>query len=73
MSDLLDTVPALKSIPAGQHRLLAQIMLLACMSVSETEDGAQVAVDTAGFLDALGDEGFRVEATDHQLLVRVSQ
>jgi hypothetical protein len=73
MSDLLETCPALTAIPAGQYRLLAQIMVLGFLCIFKTADGGNFAVDTAGFLNDLRDEGFHVEGTGHQMVISVVQ
>lgn len=71
MSDLLDSIPALKSIPAGRERLLVQIMLAAFLSV--TQEVEYVGLRTDDFLEELQDYGFHVEAADHQILISVLQ
>ncbi len=70
MSDLVDQIPALKAIPAGRHRLLAEIMLLAWVSISQRDD-KNLGVNTNMFLDCLREEGFHVKATGKQLLITV--
>jgi hypothetical protein len=71
MSRILDSVPSLKAIPAGQHRLLAQIMLTAFMSM--TQEDEYLGLGTDDFLDKLQIVGFHVEVADHQLLISVPQ
>ncbi len=72
MSDLVDQIPALKAIPAGRHRLLAEIMLLAWMSISQADD-KNLGVNTGMFLDCLRHDGFHVKATGKQMLITVKR
>jgi hypothetical protein len=67
MSDLLDSIPELKSISAGRPRLLAEIMVLAFLSIYE--EGQKFLLDPEAFLYVLTDHGFCVEIGDHHLLV----
>jgi len=71
MSSFIDSVPSLKAFPAGRDRLLAQIMILACLSVSG--DGGGLGLDIDGFYEGLEESGFHVDATDHQVVIRQPQ
>lgn len=55
-------------IPAGRHRLLAQIMMIAYMTMDY--EGDNFVVDTDKFVEQLEDDGLFVEAGDHQFLIR---
>lgn len=67
MSDLLDSFPTLKSIPASRERLVAQIMLMAFMSTRE--EGTDFVFSTRVFREQLRDAGFHVDEADHQILI----
>ncbi len=73
MPDLVDQIPALKAIPAGRHRLLAEIMLIAWMSVATDKDGGNLEMRTAFFLDWLRDDGFQVKVTGKQIVITVKR
>jgi hypothetical protein len=70
MPDLADSTPAFMAIPAGRHRLLAEIMVLAWASISQRED-ENLGVNTSMFLDCLREDGFHVKATGKQLVITV--
>ncbi len=71
LSEALNSIPSLQSIPAGRQRFLAQILLIAFLSV--TEERNRIGLGTDDFIETLEDAGFHIDVTDRHLLVSVAQ